>query len=70
MMVNVSVQGGNATMEERVRYELRNLEGDGTYEVQVAALTAVGAGPRTDTVTAVVVRGWLPMTPEKDQIKW
>lgn len=55
-MVNVSVQ---SSAEERVRYTLKELEGDGTYEVQVAAFTAVGAGPLTDAVTVVIFQGQL-----------
>lgn len=53
LMENVTV----STAEERVTYILRGLEGDGTYEVQVGALTAIGTGPLTDSVTVVIFQG-------------
>lgn len=55
-MVNVSVPGEERT-ESRVMHTLMDLEGDATYEVQVAAFTVAGAGPLTDAVTAVIFQG-------------
>ena len=54
VMVNLSVpSGGNAG----VIYALMDLNGGGTYEVQVGAFTAAGVGPLTDSVTVVTFQG-------------
>jgi hypothetical protein len=55
-MVNVSVPSGGSA-DQRIMFILNNLNRGSTFEVQVAAFTAVGAGPLADAVTIVTIQG-------------